>query len=125
MEILFAITALLLLVLFYKIKVLNRQLIVLSFSQRNINKLLIKKKLINATDIDIIVNESIGSMRGDESDRIIKSAKSLGIHIPDYMDDEDLKIYVENKELKRRMNSVTLEDVTTGEDLLDILKRFN
>ncbi len=110
MEIVVIILSLLVVFLLYKISLLNKHITVLSFSQKNINKLLINKKVILPEEIERIVNESIGNMYAEEGKKIIKSAKSLGINIPEYMDDEKLNEYIKSQELKRMEREIPLTD---------------
>lgn len=117
MEIAIIILFVLVLVLFYKVSSLNKHLTVLSFSERTINKLLVKKELIKPSDIDIVINESIGDMHEDVGNKIIKNAKDIGISIPKYMDEEELKKYIEKQELKRVNDSISFTDRMLMEDV--------
>lgn len=101
MEFIIFILSILVLALIYKVRLLTRHLIVLSFSNKNINKLLVKNELITESEIDIVINESIGDMDPEEGDRLIKYAKSIGIRIPEYMGEEDLEEYVKVQQVKR------------------------
>lgn len=117
MEITIIILFVLVLVLFYKVSSLSKHLTVLSFSERTINKLLVKKELIKSSDIDIVINESIGDMDEDVGNKIIKNAKDIGISIPKYMDDDELKKYIEKRELKRANDSISFTDRMLMEDV--------
>lgn len=102
MELIIIILFLLVVFLFYKVNLLQKHITVLSFSDKNINKLLVRKEIITPTEFDIVVNESIGDMYEGDGNKIIKAAKDLGIHVPEYMDDEKLEAYVKSQELKRK-----------------------
>ncbi len=110
MEIILVILSILIIILFYKVGVLNKHLSVFSFSEKNINRLLVKKEIIKPSEIYIIINESIGDMHEDIGNKIIKNAKSIGIDIPKYMDKDELKKYIEKQELKRRSEQVSFTD---------------
>ncbi len=101
MEIIITILCVLVIYLLYTIKRVSKCFDILFFSVGNINKLLIKKGLIEKSEIDIILNETIGDMSKEEGDKIIKNAKDIGIKIPKYMDEEELKQYVEMQKAKR------------------------
>lgn len=107
--------AILVLALLYKVRLLTRHLVVLSFSQRNINKLLVKNELITESDIDIIINESIGDMDPEEGNRLIKYAKSIGIKIPEYMEEKALEDYVKTQQLNR--DKIKLEKIMSDQEL--------
>ena len=117
MELTIIILSILVALLFYKIRMLNKHLAVLSFAERNINKLLVKKGLIKTADIDTIINESIGDMPEDTGNELIKSAKSIGVIIPKYMDKEELKVCIENQELRRRNAEISFTDRMIMRDL--------
>lgn len=110
MEISIIILFVIVMVLFYKINLLSKHLNVLSFSEKTINKLLVKKELIRLSEIDVVINETIGDMYGDIGDKIIKDAKDIGIFIPKYMDEEELKKYIEKQESKRMNDSTSYTD---------------
>ena len=97
-------------ILFYKVGILHKHINVLSFSEKNIDKLLIKKKIIKISEIETVVNESIGDMPEDIGNKIIEDAKSMGIVIPKYMDDGELKKYIETQELKRTKGKISITD---------------
>ena len=61
-------------------------------------------------DIDTQINESIGNMPEDIGNELIKSAKSIGITIPKYMDEEEKKIYIANEERRRREGKLSFTD---------------
>lgn len=104
-------------VLFYKINLLNKHLSVLSFSEKTINKLLVKKELIKPSEIDVIINETIGDMDQDTGNKIIKNAKAIGIFIPKYMDEDELEKYIEKQEIKRMNDSISYTDRMIMNDL--------
>jgi hypothetical protein len=110
MEILIIILVVITVILYLKVKKLEKHLTVLSFSDKLINKLLVKNNLILPSEIDIITNEVIGDMHEDEGNKIINSAKSIGIIIPKYMNEEQLNEYVETQEFKRRNNQISYTD---------------
>lgn len=110
MEIAIIILFVIVAVLFYKINLLNKHLTVLSFSEKTINKLLVKKELIKPSEIDVVINEAIGDMHEDVGNKIIKNAKDIGISIPKYMDEEELKKYLERQELKRANDRLSYTD---------------
>lgn len=110
MELIILILFVLLVALFYKVRKLDEHLTVLSFSFRNISKLLVKKKFIQTSEIDAITNESIGDMPEDDGNELIKSAKSMGITIPEYMDAEKLKRYTEKQESERKKRETSFTD---------------
>lgn len=110
METIIVIQFLLIAILFYKVRKLTRILTTLDFLENNINKLLINKKIIKNSEIEIMANESIGNMPELDGNRIIKYAKSIGITIPEFMNDEELKKYVEKQEIKRRNNEISFTD---------------
>lgn len=89
---------------------LNKHLTILSFAERNTNKLLVKKGIIKTSDIDAQINESIGNMPESVGNEIIKSAKSIGITIPKYMDDDELKTYIASEERRRREATLSFTD---------------
>ena len=96
--------------LFYKVSLLNKHLSVLTFSKKIINKLLLKKGFVKQSEIDIVINESIGDMSEDVGNKIIKNAKDIGISIPKYMDEEELEKYIEKEESKRKNNNLSFTD---------------
>jgi hypothetical protein len=102
--------------LFYKINLLNKHLTVLSFSEKNINKLLVKKGIINLSEVDVVINETIGELDEDIGNKIIKNAKDIGIFIPGYMDEESLKKYLEEQERKRAYNNLSYTDKMLMDD---------
>lgn len=110
MEIFATILVISVVILSLKVRKLKQQLVVLSFSEKLINKLLVKKGLITSSEIDIITNEAIGDMPEDDGNKIIKCAKSLGVMIPKYMDEEELMKYVETQELKRGNAQISYTD---------------
>jgi len=110
MEIAIIILFVIVAVLFYKINLLSKHLTVFSFSEKIINKLLVKKELIKPSEIDVVINEAIGDMHEDIGNKIIKNAKDIGISIPKYMDDEELKKYIEKQELKRVDDNMSYTD---------------
>ncbi len=85
----------------YQISALRRQIVVMDFSNRSVQRLLIKKNIISASEIDIATNELIGDMLPDEGENIRESAKKMGITIPEYMEKDDLEIYIRNNEERR------------------------
>ena len=110
MEIAVIILFVIVVVLFYKVNLLNKHLTVLSFSEKTINKLLVKKELIKPSEINVVINETIGDMYEDVGNKIIKNAKDIGISIPKYMDEKELKKYIEKQELKRINGSMPYTD---------------
>jgi hypothetical protein len=89
---------------------LEKYISVLSFFEKLINKLLVKKNLISLSEIDVITNETIGNIPKEDGDRIIKYAKKIGINIPKYMDNDQLKRYIEEQEMKRRNRQMSYSD---------------
>jgi hypothetical protein len=85
-------------------------LTVLSFSEKTISKLLVKKELIKPAEIDVVINEVIGDVHEDVGNKIIKDAKDIGISIPKYMDEKELKKYVEKQESKRVNDTLSFTD---------------
>jgi len=110
MEIIIVILIIIIIVLSYKVHKLSNHLTVLSFSVRNINKLLVKKNLITLSEIDTVINESIGDMDENVGNKIIKSAKDIGITIPKYMGESELEKYLKEQELKRVDRSISFTD---------------
>src|SRR3989338_2791509 len=116
MEILIVILFTLVILLFYKVGKLNKHLVVLSFVERNINKLLVKKGTIKSSDIDIVMNESIGGMPENTGNTIIDYAKSIGVTIPKYMDEEELGKYLREQEQKKKNNEISFTDSMIMQD---------
>ncbi len=110
MELVIGILSILVVVIFYKIIMLKRYLAVLDFSIKSINKLLVKKEIIKMSDIDIIINESIGDMHENTGNQIIKYAKGIGVVIPEYMAEKELELYVKKQEIQRKNNQVSFTD---------------
>jgi hypothetical protein len=79
----------------------KNQLVVLTFMNRINSGLLFKKGVIKFSEFDIAINDAIGNMPEDAGNRIIEAAKSIGITIPNYLDEDELKLYLEKQELKR------------------------
>lgn len=96
--------------LYLKLRNLQQYLIVTSFSESLINKLLVKNGLVTPSEIDIITNEIIGDMAEADGNKIIKAAKSIGIIIPEYMDEQKLKSYVKAQELRRGNSQISYTD---------------
>jgi len=110
MEIITTILFVLVGILFYRILTLEKRVNVNSFSDRAVNKLLVKKEIIDQSEIETIINESIGDMPEDAGNKIIKDAKSIGINIPKYMDEGELEKYIENQKLKRMESQISYTD---------------
>lgn len=117
MEILIIILIVIIANLYFRLGKLEKHLAVLSFSERLINKLLVRKNLISLSEIDIMTNEVVGDMPEDDGNKIISYAKSLGIVIPKYMDEEQLKRYLEAQRIKRKDNQLSYSDRMIMEEL--------
>lgn len=110
MEIIIVILFVIVAFLFYKINLLGKHLSVLSFSEKTINKLLVKKGLIKPSEIDVVINEAIGDMHEDVGNKIIKNAKEIGIIIHEYMDEEELRKYIKEQNAKRINDRISYTD---------------
>ena len=110
MEIVILGLSIIVIVLSYKVFLLKKHTTVISFYEKNLLKLLIKKGFINLSEFDVTINESIGDMDERVGNQIIKSAKSIGIVIPKYMSDEDLAEYIKNQERKRAQANMSFTD---------------
>ncbi len=110
MEIIVALSVGVIAFLFYKINMLSKQLSVLSFTEACTRKLLLKKELIKASEHETIINEIIGDMDPDVGDKIIENAKDIGIIIPKYMGEDELKEYIEKQEFNRVRGHLSYTD---------------
>src|SRR3989344_2982667 len=110
MELIIIILFAFIVIIFYKIRTLNKRLTGFLFLERNIYRLLVKKKIIKLSEINTIINESIGDMFEDDGNKIIKYAKDIGITIPGYMDEKNLNEYIEKQELKRKYDKMSYTD---------------
>ena len=110
MELVTVILSVLVIALFYKVGLLNKRITVLSFAERNMNKLLVKKELVKPAEIDMMTNESIGKMPEEDGNKIIRYARDIGIFIPNYMNEEELEKYSKKHESETEKNEVSFID---------------
>lgn len=110
MEILIIILIGAIILIYLKLRKIQNHLTVLSFWEKITSNLLLKKGLTTPSELDVAINESIGNMPEEDGNRIIQSAKNIGITIPNYMNEEELKIYVEKQEQTRRSREISFSD---------------
>jgi len=96
--------------LYKKIIMLQKHLELTSFSEKVLNRLLVKKGVIESSEIDIAINEAIGDMYEDQGTKLIKNAKVIGVNLPKYMDDKELEVYVQQQETNRKMRKISFTD---------------